>query len=846
MPRSTPRGTSIVVRIARLVAFATIVTSAAAGVAEASTSTTSPVVGGTLADARDAVAAAGAAPVDVLFVGDSITEGYGAPSRSDWWVELARTELQEGRGGGVGYVPTSFSGGAAAPFPGVWRAEGGRAVQSSGLGLRSYLLDAQTASLRATLSGTRLEVRFTAAPGRGTAEIRIDGTVVATVDTHADTERGGLVWTSDQLRAGDHAIEIRQAAATREPGPIVVEGAAAFDGEAGIRIWDGSHAGFAASSFVGERAWLDGVDRIDPEVVVLALGTNDFAFGADPQRFAADLATIVDEIAARSTGRPAFVLMPMWRGTGRDAARYERLVQAQRDLVTNRGYGLVDLSDIDAGLVTDDGIHPNADGQRVIARAVLSALDGSYVAPAAPEAPAGLTATAAADGSITATWQSVPGATAYAVRAVDGAHAVVASQRATGTTTTVTGLPTGQHRIEVLAVSAAGFSPPTSSEVVAVVAPLRPPADPTTVVAAPGAAAGSATITWAPPAGQVTDYLLIAYDAAAGFVGHQTTTTTSATFALTAGRSYVFGVYAHNAAGYSVGVASNFVTLPVPLAPTLRAPEAPTGVVGTAGTSPGTATVTWTAPAGATAHSVRAIDASTGAETGSAVVVDSAATVSGLTPGRSYRFSVTASNAAGTSAAATSATVSLPLPLPAAPTNVTAAVGTASGTARVTWTAPAGPVDGYLVLAFDSASGYVGSRAVETTTATFDGLTPGRTYAFTVHARNATGHSAGAASGSITLPAPVAPTPPPAPTSVSASRAGAGTLTVRWTAPSGTVTGYLVQVYDVANGFVKQVIVTQPSATIGGLAAGRSYQVAVWASNVAGYSSPSASNVVRL
>jgi hypothetical protein len=71
-----------------------------------------------------------------------------------------------------------------------------------------------------------------------------------------------------------------------------------------------------------------------------------------------------------------------------------------------------------------------------------------------------------------------------------------------------------------------------------------------------------------------------------------------------------------------------------------------------------------------------------------------------------------------------------------------------------------------------------------------------------------------------------------------------------WTAPTRTVTGYLVQTYDVTPGhattFVAQQAVSQPSATITGLTGGHSYAFAVYASNSAGSSAPAASNTVTL
>lgn len=101
-------------------------------------------------------------PVDVLCIGDSITEGSNSTAVALRWVDQMRDMLRAqnavpGVAGGPNYVPVRY---VTATLPAPMTVTGTPASNTLGLGFRSYDLTTTTPTITATVFGTSVKVFY--------------------------------------------------------------------------------------------------------------------------------------------------------------------------------------------------------------------------------------------------------------------------------------------------------------------------------------------------------------------------------------------------------------------------------------------------------------------------------------------------------------------------------------------------------------------------------------------------------------------------------------------------------------------------------------------------------------
>lgn len=348
---------------------------------------------------------------------------------------------------------------------------------------------------------------------------------------------------------------------------------------------------------------------------------------------------------------------------------------------------------------------------------------------------------------------------------------------------------------------------------------------------------GNATVSFTAPAGfagvTISSYTVTSTPGSVSVTGAASPITISG---LTNGTAYSFTVTVR----YSNGITkTSDATVPVTPTAVTSEPSAPT--IGTAVAGNAQATVSFAVPSsnGGSAITGYTVTANPGGKT--ATGTTSPITVTGLSNGTAYTFTVRAQNAIGLGAASSASNTVTPTAVtaPGIPTIGTATAGNASAT--VAFTAPASTggsaITSYTATSFPGSITGTGAASPITVT----GLTNGTAYTFTITATNAIGTSlASAASNSVT---PVGATVPGAPTAVSAIVAGPGALQVTFTAPASDG-GSAITAYT-ATSAPGALTGNNPASPIvvGGLTGGTSYTFTVTATNGVGTGPASAASV---
>lgn len=281
-------------------------------------------------------------PVRLVVLSDSLSEGMGqVTALQNTWPHLVGARL---------------------------RAERGEAAQDGGTWLpasvNGQMFGFRTGAAGAGAWAATNKVGVPGAMAGGTVTWQTAGFDSAVVQVFA--ERPGELFTAssgDQQvgftspDAGLHSFTVDSLADTLTVrGDGVVVGVLGRAGHGSVEVYNLSWSGSSTSDWLG---WLDRpallplIESIDPDVIVLSLGGNDYWQGGDRDRFAAHLRTVHDRVAA-AVPRASWVLGTQPVPDQTPAQDWTSFQQITEDYAERLGAPVIDL----VGLMPGAAVEP--------------------------------------------------------------------------------------------------------------------------------------------------------------------------------------------------------------------------------------------------------------------------------------------------------------------------------------------------------------------------------------------------------------------------------------------------------------------------------------------------------
>lgn len=344
-----------------------------------------------------ALANRASAPVNLMFLGDSITEGNGTTSyRNRWQDKLADAYRHRffvsGSPGVAGptYVPVFFASPLIAASNPWTIANAPVTAANFGIGARYARLTAANQTCTITVYGTSMVLLWAPGSVGVHGSYTVDGGSATTF--LADTTVGTADGQTTTITLGAYPATHTVVVAWSSGGTFNFEGAVVHNGteSAGLRFWDWAHSGFATDTFAngnGAASLTAIVPYIKPHLVVINMGANDWNTNVSVATFQANLTSIISNIRSAMTGAslalPSIVLTVGYPSAGSGTTPWAQYQAAIKAIATaDPTIALWDLSlhlpgtPDSWGLLYSDATHPSTEGHQFYATAL-----GDWLAP---------------------------------------------------------------------------------------------------------------------------------------------------------------------------------------------------------------------------------------------------------------------------------------------------------------------------------------------------------------------------------------------------------------------------------------------------------------------------------
>ena len=344
-------------------------------------------------------------PVNVMCLGDSITESKGGSTYSKRWTKILESNLRNAfpvtgvtAPVSAGYVPTAITFTPPGDYPVVLTNGSGFSDNTArGLGVRNYTLNSGGTVVITVTGATSVDVHYWKVAGTRTMGWKVDGGSVTNVDVaYTSGKVDGYVLNIPIPDTGTHTVTISCVSASA----IGIEGFYVHTGtdSKGLRVYEGGHASSPVSLFsTGNPAQYLGeiTSTLQPSLVVLEFGANDyqqntFAQPISAAQFKTNLLSLIATIRANCTRPPSIVLMPVWMWqpgiTPVEQGGWDAMIQAQYDIAAadpdicivdlRQRFSLIPTSPAKTtkDLLAADNIHPSDAGNWLIGKTISTFL----------------------------------------------------------------------------------------------------------------------------------------------------------------------------------------------------------------------------------------------------------------------------------------------------------------------------------------------------------------------------------------------------------------------------------------------------------------------------------------
>ncbi len=328
----------------------------------------------------------------IATIGDSVQEGLGATSQNNGYLQRLADQVSWAQP----LLPHAFK--SASKNSNTWVSEwtfGGSGTEADnkwyGIGLKTIDLPS-TRTMTTTFYGTSVQAHFATDLGHGTPTITIDGVSYTGPNLSTGSFGDGVIWSSVPLSRGLHTITIGPSTAA-----IRFSGMKAFDGDesAGVHVYPGGRSGTTVQDWAqdqfgnpvtGAQAWPKAYAVVNPHLVIIAMGHNDYFFQTVPSTFQTKLQQMIDLVKAQTTADPSFLLEIYPKRAddpGTITYNWEQYVAAIKAVAAaNVDTTVLDFRDFMGSAVGSDpydlyfdNVHPNDKGYQRMSDITADALD---------------------------------------------------------------------------------------------------------------------------------------------------------------------------------------------------------------------------------------------------------------------------------------------------------------------------------------------------------------------------------------------------------------------------------------------------------------------------------------